>query len=187
MTSVASPTIEDIVKGEYRLVLTPTGFSGAFPYGGTQLGLIHSIEFEYGHTTYDETAEEWGGTVVRSIFTGVHAGMRAVLRGMDVDAIAAIFPTYSLGASGKPKLLPTVNGTNRGGRVLGGSVLLFVPENSPEVNQSILLYNAIGRPDERAKFSPSRNTESGIAAAWMCAPDSAGRLFDQDLIGDLSL
>ncbi len=183
--AAASPLA--VIKGRFRLILTPTNLAAAAPYGGTYLGMAHSMEFEYGVRHYVETAEEWGGVPSRVFYGGSGGVLRCALRGYDPAALAAVFPSFVVGASGAPTIAPDVNASPRPGAAISGVALLAVPAESSSVLPAVLLYNACSAPGEAARYAMSAKVEAETVAAWYAVPDSRGYPYRTGLLEDLVL
>jgi len=182
--SQANPRNVLKIKGSF--VKDPTDLTIAFPHGGTALGLAKEIVWEPNIEHFDIIAEEFGGEVTESIALGHVPIIGAVLRGFDNDAISALFPHSSVGASGFQKI--EYPGTLRAGRGQADNSfkLLFSPKDT-ERHNFIIFYNAIPMPDIAASMQLSIDIEFGIAVMFKGIRDGTSRVYAIGRKGDLTL
>jgi len=175
-----------------RLIKDPTDLSAVFPYGGTELGLVHRVRWRDGLRAREVTAEEWGGIAVEYIVTRTSCGLVAVLRGWDDDALSAVFPGVASG-SGSGRAVysqdSSVEAQRAGARLSDRAhVLLFAPLATAE-HPAVLIYNAVPVPSvvDTEDVQLSLDAEMDRAVAWRGIPDVSKRTFDVALLEDLSL
>src|SRR3972149_495263 len=101
---MVAPNARSIIRVPGRLIADPTDLSAAYPYGGTELGIVRDAEFRFGVKTKLVTAEEWGGQVVEGFYAGESCVFIAVMRGYDNDMIGQVFMSTGLGASGNRRI-----------------------------------------------------------------------------------
>lgn len=173
-----------------KLVMNPTDLTAAYPYGGTELGLTAAVLFKPGIMSRQHGAEEWGGTVVESTFTGQVALISCVLRSFDKDALAKVFPNTATGdQTGRVGLDGRVSASANlpGYRMSNKAVkLLWVPDDLVE-NEAILIYNAIPGVDEAAELALSINVEFGTPVFFLASVDSQKRICKVAPLEDLVL
>ena len=114
-----------ILKVPGDLYLGTTDLTTTAPFGGTALGEVRDLEFDHGFEVALIRAEEWGGIAADATFTA-KAMLKCVFRSYDADALQAIFPFASLGASGNAQLSFTPGGDDathfRPGRALASTM-----------------------------------------------------------------
>lgn len=187
---MATANVNNILRVPGRLVKDPSALASAFPHGGTALGLTRDMEFRFGFKTSVVTGEEFGSSVVETIYAGEAVIFAAVLREFDNDALSAIFPNTTTGGSGDEiiEYKPGDNTTNRPGTLLSTKAfkLLFSPR-AVDAHPHILIYNAIPAVEEAAMLQASLGHEFGIAVAFHGTPDATGRTYQIGKRADLTL
>lgn len=187
---MAAPKAHNVRFSSGKVVKDPTNLSIAYPYGGTELGLVGAVLWKPGVKSRQHGAEEWGGAYVESTFIGEVAMLALTLRGFDPDALARVFPNTSTGA--------VTGRTGIDGKVSGGTVvpgyrmtgrafkLLLVPDDIEE-DEGIILYSAIPGVEETAAMAQSITEEWGVPVFFLGAPDATGRVYAQKHFDDLVL
>lgn len=181
------PTNLLVVPG--RLVISPTDLSAAYPYGGTELGIVRDHVFRPNQETRQVVAEEFGGHVVEEIVTRQAAVFAAVLHSWDAAAIPHVLGNAAAGDSGRPLVSEYVaDGTVRAGQFLSERAvkLLFVPE-ALRTAPAILLFRAAPMLDSRAALELRRNVDAGLAVLWRALPDDTLRVYQMGALEDLTL
>jgi hypothetical protein len=176
-----------IVRTPGALVWNPSSLGGAFPYGGTALGMSRDQRFTSEIQDREIWAEEFG-LVADRIYGGEVVRFRGVLRYPDNDAINAIANNPD-GSNGGFKFRVTGSGAVRPG-VSGftsfGGVLLFAARAATAHN-SLILYKAIPDFDDAFELQLSLGEELGIAYSFVGSMDSSGRCYDYNRLSSLSL
>jgi hypothetical protein len=173
-----------------RLVADPTNLSAAFPYGGTELGLIHRMRWRDGLRARGVAAEEYGGVEVEYVVHRSTCALVAVLRGWDADAIATVFPGATSGTSSGRGVYAqdsAVEAQRAGARLTTlGHALLFAPLAAAE-HPGVLIYRAVPTPEIAEDVQLSLDGEFERAVAWRGVPDDDLRTFQVALIEDMTL
>lgn len=189
-----------------RLCVDPTDISDSsqFPYGGTALGVTRDAEIRFGIKTSMVYAEEFA-TPVEAIYTGDTALFAFVIRDLDNDALAAVFPNTATGSVSGDKIIEgrvSGVGENRAGyKMSDQSVkLLFAPrveKTDPTAGSTtyipldeqpmVLIRKAVPLVEETSMLQLSIKAEIGIGVVFQAIPDSSGRLYDVGKRGDLTL
>lgn len=169
-----------------RLVVNPTNLASAYPYGGTEIGLVR--ELEEIEVTQDTTitAEEFGGVAVE---TTVAVGTLVVacnLRGWDKDAISLLPFAVSKGSGARYSITTDANGTTRAGVASTYHSLLMVPDDRTN-GIARILYRVGVHKDWTARTQRSYGREFGLPIIFVATLDQYGRRDDEGLIGDLTL
>lgn len=185
---MASKNVLAVVRAHAEgIVLNPTDFTAAFPYGGTELGTLRTIEFRPGVQSREIAAEEWGGATSEVVYAGERAVLVAVLRDYDVDAVTNVFPVSS-SSNGHAVIAPVVNSGNMPGYALSGKAagILVCPKESTE-HPALWMPNAhpIVVPDFAARYS--FDSELGLGLSWVAVPDGSGRPYELGVLSELTL
>jgi hypothetical protein len=186
---MSAPKSYNVVWNPGFLVMNPTNLSAAYPYGGTELGVLKACVFRPGAQTRLHPAEEWGGVVVEATNYGYQPVFAAVLRSWDKDMLAKAFPNTAEGAVSQERVIRhTPNSGNRPGYRLSnvGFKLLWAPEDTVQ-GRGLILYNALPAVEEAAEMAHSMEDEFGIGVVFYGSPDATGRVFEQGKLSDLTL
>lgn len=185
---MSAPLARNVLRVPGRLVKNPTDLSSAYPYGGTELGVVRDIEFTPGIGTEHLMAEEFK-TSVGTIVTGHNAVLACVLRSWDNDMLAAVLPNVQTDAFGEVGVLGRVgDGFNRAGYDMETQAfkLLFAPF-AEEQHRFILLHNAVPLIEESQRMRLVLSEEFGLPLMFYASPDSQKRTFTWDLKANLVL
>ncbi len=187
---MAAPDPRNIVRAAGRLVKDPTDFTAAYPYGGTELGVVGRIKFRRGVVVHHARAEEWGGVRTKTTYQREDAVIACTLREWDDDMIAALFPNVAAGSgTGKQVVTYDVDTGNRAGYDLTGNSamsVLFAPF-AAEHHRAVFLRNAVPMEEAAAEASLSLNSELGIAVVFIGQPDSSQRVYEDGMLEDLTV
>lgn len=189
---MSTPNPKDILAAvPGRLSFGATGLAGAYPHGGTALGIVKAIALRPGATYEEVTAEEYGGERVEVVATGEAWTLAAILRSWDADGVARIFPTMSVPASGIARVLhPNTADPNAGraGRLLSSSavVLVFTPD-ALLVHPGIVFHRAVPLLDDQAEmnFSLARMTE--VAVVFAALRSATGKSVSVGRLSEIAL
>lgn len=188
---MAAPAESAVDRGPGKLIVTPTNLSAAAPYGGTYLGAARDIESDFlDNEDLVVPAEEFAGAPVEGLeMTGCFA-LYSLMRGFDADALGAIFPNTSTGASSGAKVIDGgVQSTVRSGHLRSARAvkLLFAPDDATK--RAVLIYKAMPFVPKGARTRYSILYESVIPVVWLALPDTAnsGRTYKIGKIADLTL
>lgn len=204
---MATSTPNKMRRLKGRLVWNPTGgtVTGAYPYGGTQLGFCRSATFVWGIQYQPIRAEEFGGVIVDYVYQSETAVFSAVLRDYDDDMVQTIFPNFSKGfngvdkqtTSGQPIITGTVKGTTKPGSLIGekpdgaawdsrSGKLLFAPDDEDN-HEFLVIYRAVPMLDQSAdlRLTAAEWAETGVV--FHATPVSAGNLYQFGRKTDISL
>jgi hypothetical protein len=132
------------------------------------------------------TAEEYGGIVVEEVISSESWVMAAVLRALDNDAIAILFPNTSVGTVTQQRGI-TAPGTVRAGNTLAASgiKLVFTPD-SPDA-YSVVFYRAIPMLDPAAKLTMALDEPLEIGVVFQAVYDATGRMVAMKMAKDITL
>lgn len=172
-----------------RLVDTPTagGLTGAFPHGGTSLGLVASAIFRLGEEHQTVRAEEFGGEVAEVIKSGTSPLFACVLRGFTDAIVDRLFPETAVGSSSGDRLIRRTSAT-RAGRLGSGDAfpLLFAPRE-PAVHPGLIIYNAVPIFENVAEIPLNTEAEVGVAVVFRALRDGTGRLYEFAKLEDMAV
>lgn len=159
-----------------RLVANPTNLGTSFPYGGTALGAIVDPVLLPGYRYSEVPSTQFGGGPTDVLYLGGTWRFLCKLRGLDADAVAAIFPNYSTVSSGKVLTHP---GSVPAGTLLASSSikLLFAADDS--TYESTLIYRAICYLDPKAEIRGGHDRPRDIAVGFVAIPPSSGTAIGQ--------
>lgn len=168
----------DIKRIPGVLIANPTDLAAAFPYGGTVLGVVRSIELDLGARVRMVIDEGGGGGVIEQVKLGQASALHAVIRSWDPNMVAALFPNTT-SFEGLPVQVNQESGTGIEPPGIFGSgsavKLLFAPV-APLHHEGIILYRAVPYAQEAARMQLSLTKEVGVAVSFMGLPnDSALR------------
>lgn len=171
-----------------RLVKDPTDLSAAFPYGGTELGLVSEVVVRPRAKHQVLTAEEWGELPWDVVYGGTSFLFGCLLRGVDDDAYAAIWPDTASGTPSGDKKVLIRDDNGRAGTLLStlSMELLFVPDAALR-HRAVIIRDALPAVAEDAEIRFSMTEEWGLRVVWYCRPDSSNRIAEIAYIGDMSL
>lgn len=184
---MSTPYARNVVRAPGRLVLNPTDLTAAYPYGGTELGVVRDLLFRPGIEVERLIAEEWK-TAVASIVKAEYAVLAGVLRSWDDDMLNMLFPNVSTGSVTGKKMVEGL--ANSGNRTAGYDMaakagkVLFVPDARND-GQFLVLYRAIPVVDQAAQLSFQIGEEYGLAFMFEAVPDHNGRTYRIALKDDL--
>lgn len=196
--------VRNILHIPGHLCINPTDISDSteFPYGGTALGVTREAEMRFGIKTSLVYAEEFG-TPVEAVYTGDTALFAFVIRDLDNDALATVFPNTATGSTSGDKVIEgRVSGVseNRAGYTMSSQSvkLLFAPrvENTDPSSTTyipfdeqpmVLIPKAVPLVEETSMLQLSIKAEIGVGVVFQAIPDSSGRLYDVGKRGDITL
>jgi len=185
------PTPELIKRIPARLAYGVTDLSIDFPHGGTALGDVVLIEFDFGFTAEYITAQEFAGQRVEALYTGPGAVLGCAVRDGDKDMLAQIFPGAATGAAGGQVITAgAASATMRPGQLLASRAqVVYVSPKAIDTDPGLLLYRAMPLVAETARLRFAWNQQHSVPMLWQSLPDttSAKRTWAYGVRGDLSL
>lgn len=186
---MSAPYARDVLRIPGKLVKTPTNLSAAFPYGGTELGVVRDMAFQVGHKTDLPEAEEFKA-IAAVLNSGESPVFACVLRSWDNDMISTVWHNIQTSTHGQVGMVGKVSGsgiTRAGANLTSrGIKLLFAPQ-ADDIHPSILIYNAVPMLAESSELQLSIGREMGLALIFRGLPDSTGRTFVVDQRSNLTL
>lgn len=172
---------KDILLVPCELIAAPTDFTTASPYGGTRLGLIAEMDFQIAPQVYYIRDEAWGGAIVDGILAAEPCAFTCFLRTWDDDAIQRVFRnTSATGSDGKRLIKNSLAAADsiRPGRLLSADGFrLAVCPLDHEHHPFLVIYNAVGVPDEDARLRMSQAKALEFPLAFRGIPDSAFKVY----------
>ena len=189
---MALADLPQIMQVPGRLCITPTNLALPFPHGGTALGEVHNAVVMPTQSWFTVRAEEFGALPVETVFSGESWAFGCTLRQWDNDAMAAVFPNITTGATtkraGVRHWLDQSSSQKRPGAIGSamGVKLLFSPLD-PDRNRAVILYRAIPRVGEALSLALAFDTRQEVPVLFVAIPDSTSRLGRIDFLRELSV
>jgi hypothetical protein len=180
--------VSRVLKVPGRLVANPQDLGQAFPYEGTQIGLVRSIVVQSIGLGFRVESEGLGA--VSDVLTASQRHvMSCFLRGWDDDAISLLLPGhYTEGdVSGHARLDIPGPGTQPGASALSSAPsLLYVPDN-PIDAPALLVRRAVVEWGDASEIAFARGSELGIPLTVECVQDATGTSLQIGRLVDLTL
>jgi len=154
-----------------RLVKGPTNLAAAFPYGGTELGLVRGLWLEPRARHFEVLGEEYGQEPVEVLQLGFSFYVGTLFRAWDNDALTALWPNSAAGSSSGDRVL-SWPGTIRSGDKLSDRAfkMLFVPRDTSN-HPSVLVYKAIPVIEDAPQVVHRITAEWRYPASFMALRD----------------
>lgn len=179
--------VREVLRAPGKLSINPQSvLSGAYPWGGTAIGVWTGIYADFRRVTYIVRAEEHGGQPVEAIEAGEGLEVLGRLSSVDPSALALLFPTV---ASGTTTQRPLVTGNvSNAGKLAStrAAALLFTPENLDRV-PFVYLPVALPLLEDTAQLMLGADRRWGIPAKFLSVPSSAGQTYQMGPRKDLVL
>ena len=186
---MASASPDSALRVPGALIAAPSDLATAFPFGGTELGLVQAVQLRREARRELIRAEEFGAEVVDVLDLGEDYLLACSLRGWDSDAWAKVYTNTSVGAaSGRasPHSPGAVSaGTLRSGAAFG---LLFAPEDVDR-HPAVYFPRALALTVEALSVDLNRTGEAltGVVFRATRRGFSAGDLCQVALLADVTL
>ena len=162
----------------------------AYPHGGTALGLLRDVQVRRSEGRFDVVGEEFGQEIVDQVYLAESWVLAFALRGMDDDALGAVFPNTFTGSVTKNKGIAYPGSSLTPGTLRSGSAVkvLFTPDDTDNHN-AVYFPNAIPQVTETINVDFVRASELMIACAFRAlrAGSTQGRLCQIARLKDISL
>lgn len=188
---MATADLNQCLQVPGRLVINPTSLSAAYPYGGTELGAVHQVGVRRTSASFDITATEYGSAIVETVQGGENWVLGAYLRQFDEDAIAAVFPNTSTGATSKR--VKVTHWMDDASPVRPGSLgsarsvkLLFVPYDTDR-SRAVYFYRALPRVEEQWEMALAVDARVEVPVLFVAIPDASARVAVVDFLRDITL
>lgn len=170
-----------------KIVLAPTDLTAAYPYGGTECGLVGQCRFRPVKQILTNTAEEFGGTIVEAAVGADSAVMSMNLRGWNASGAARMLSGGSAGPGNTGRLRGDVSTSGvRAGTFLTGVKVLHVPDDRTN-GIFTLLRSAVIHADATAAAEKSYGREFGTPVVLIATPPSGGIAWEQGKKGEITL
>ncbi len=185
--------INQALQSPGRLCIAPTDLTLAFPHGGTELGSVYRAYCQQTTGYFDVKAEEYGGAIVESIWSGENYAFGAILRQWDETAIGTVFPNTATGATtkrvGVKHWSDVASSPVRPGHLLSSrSVKLLFSPDDPANCRAVILYRALPKVSESLTLALRLNERQEIPVLFVAIPDaSASRVARVDFLKELSV
>ena len=174
-----------------RLVINPTDKTAAFPYGGTQIGEVREVRAVITGGWFDVEAEEYGGAIVESVWSGENVAIGCYLRQFDETAVAAVFPNTK--TTGTSKRVAVTHWSDAASPVRPGHLLssrsvklLFVPFDVDRV-RCVYFSRALPRTNESVALQKALGVREEIPALFLAIPSTTSKVYQIDFLRDLTL
>jgi len=183
--------LAQVLQTPGRLCIGPTTLTTTFPYGGTALGSTREIRVVRTTGYYDVDAEELGGQVVESVWSGENYALGCYFRQWDETALGTVLENTTTGSTSKrvtvKHWMDNSGGTEPGALLSARSVkLLFVPDD-PDRNRAVIFYRALPRTADVVEHFMNIRNRVETPAVFLAIPDSQSRVYRCDFIRDLSV
>ena len=156
-----------------RLVKDPTNLAAAFPYGGTELGLVRGLWIEPRPRYFEVTAEEYGGEPVELIELGWSVYVGTLFRAHDNDAVSAVWPNTATGSSSGDEVIEWPGTVRAGGKLASRSFkLLYVPRDVGN-HPAALIYKALPTLEVGMRMVDRITTEWRYPVEFLALRDTA--------------
>ena len=184
---MTAPNLAALLRVPGRLIVSPTDFLAASPYGGTILGMVRGVEVRMDIRSNLVTAEEWGGVTTEVVYAGETVVLAAILREWDSDAVASVFPYAASGAAtGRRVASQTVDAGTRAGTRRTAAGIVFAPL-AADAHPWVYFPAAIPLLDQSVRFGLGLDQEAGFGAVWHAVPDDSGRVYQIGFRPDLTV
>lgn len=191
---MSTSDLAQVTSAPGRLCINPTDLTLAFPHGGTSLGEVGEIGITIASGFYDIDAEEFGGRIVESVWTGENVWLACTLRQWDETAVGTIFPNTTTGTLSKRvglKGWEQVASPVRPGSLLSArSVKLLFSPLDPQRNRAAIFYRALPKAPETAALDAMITSRQAFkGCVFLAIPDasSPARVHRIDFLKDLSV
>lgn len=193
---MAAADLNAVLYAPGRLCIAPTNLALPFPHGGTALGTCGSIEVVHAVGHHDIEAEELGAMVVQSVVTFEAFMLSGVLRDLDADALATIFPNTRTGTLTKaPGIRHWLDAETAGqssvirpgSTIAGRGVKLLFSPLDPDRVRGVIFYRALPRVREQAAAAKSFRDPNEQPFIFLAIPDASSRVARDDYLAELSL
>ena len=185
---MATEDLSRILRVPSKLVLSPTNFGAAFPYGGTQLGAVMDIVAHPRRKHRALTSEELGAEVVEVIALGEAWKITAAVRGWDDAARGVLFTATTTGAVTRRKLADYPGSSVPGTTLGSGATGLLVAANDPLRMPSVYFPKAVILMDEGTALTHAL-AEEGVAGlvAYALRRTSDTRAYQYGFLADMTV
>jgi hypothetical protein len=176
--------VTKVLRAGGQLIKNPTNLGAAYPYGGTELGVLDDVVLQPVFTSSIAKGgdDKFANQTVEGLYLGESWILGVSLRQFDADVVGTLFP--NVGTVGPRKL--SASTVKPGYRLSNRScVLLFKPEN-PE-HPSVLLYRVLPVLDETAALVMKAIDELTFPAVFHAIPNTSGHVYAMDVLANLSL
>ena len=174
------------VPGKFSINPTDLDLTGAYPHGGTALGLKKIAKFIPNVQYHLVITESLGVQPTEGYLVGEAHVIGTVLREFELDAITTIFHNTSVGAvSGEPIIESP--GSFEPGNLLStrSVVLVFTPEDRE--HPGLIMRRALPMVDEAAEMNLAKNEPMEFSTIWTGIPDVNGKVTETGLLEDIVL
>jgi len=175
-----------------RLAYGCTSLAAAWPFGGTEIGLLADSVLAWDVPVSYLEYEEYGSETVEVVTEGEAWSLACVLRSWDSDALSLFAPNSSVGAVTGKRVVSTP-GTNRAGYLWSarGTALVFAPESvvagHDDQHPLVVFHKALPHPARSAKLELRLGRKWGLPLVVVPVRSAAGRMADVGFRGDISL
>lgn len=190
---MSTADLAQVLSAPGRLCINPTNLTLAFPHGGTALGEVYKIEVLITNAYFDVEAEEYGGRIVESLWTGENVALACILRQWDETAMGTIFPNTTTGTLSKRVGLKgweqVTSPVRPGSLVSARSVKLLFSPFDAQRNRAAILYRALPKVNDSVTLNQMLPTRQEIGAVFLAIPDasSPSRVHRIDFLKDLEV
>ena len=162
----------------------------AYPHGGTALGLLRDVQIRRTEGKFDLIAEEFGQEIIDEVYMAESWVMAFALRGMDDDALGAVFPnTFTVSETKNMGVAYPGASRSPGSLRSSSAVRVLFTTDDTENHNAVYFPNAIPQVAEGLVVDFARASELMIACAFrgLRASSSQGSLCQIARLKDISL
>lgn len=188
---MAAGTARGVIRAPGKLIVAPSQAfdGGAFPYGGTPVGLIRDARLTEFGLPGKEIFDEGSGEVVEVLEPARRWMFTCFLRGWDDDAVAQFFKGNRSQGDVSQHSVFNVPGTRLPGQSTADSlnlVLAFIPDNPIEVD-GFMIYRGVPMWTPDAELAFQAGEEFALPLQVLCLRNSANHTVQIGRLPDLPL
>jgi len=165
---------QGILRIPGRLCIGPTSVATAFPHGGTALGSVKTMALMYQRGEFPLRSRALG--IIKDVlYTGEQWRFACALRTWDDDALDAVFPFTTQGATSLRELVKQHHTSHRAGQ-LGSAVavaLLFSADD-PLNQPSCYMPRAIPMFERQIRLALDLSEEHVVPVVFLAIPPASG-------------
>lgn len=184
---MAAGSAARVLRAPGRLVVDPTDLGIAFPYGGTQVGLVRQVALQTLGANF-RVESEMLGEATDVLESPNRYVMACLLRGWDDDAMRLLVAdNYDAGAVSGHAVITVPNRQRPGASGLARARTLLYAPDDPVNAPALLIYRGIPEWGGGSALSFSRSEELGMPLAVECLRSDTGKILQLGRLADLTL
>lgn len=184
---MAAGSAARVLRAPGRLVVDPTDLGIAFPYGGTQVGLVRLVVLQTLGANF-RVESEMLGEATDVLESPNRYVMGCMLRGWDDDAMRLLIAdNYDAGAVSGHAVITIPNRQRPGASGLARARTLLYAPDDPVNAPALLIHRGIPEWGGGSQLSFSRAEELGMPLTVECLRNDAGVILQIGRLADLTL